>query len=192
MLNWERELIGLYISDHPLNEFQTSSRRSSAISRGSSPKPITRKKSAWRGWSPTCARTPPKRASRWASSPSKIFKATSNSCSSPRPGTNRARKMTVGQIVIVEGKVDQSSTPPKILVDTIKTEIKMTMAANDPYIKGTRLPSRCSPGQRSNLPAARRRFPTQDSAAPVLHAQTESNAEAESAEPNLCLSRRSA
>jgi hypothetical protein len=33
--------------------------------------------------------------------------------------------MKVGQIIIVEGKADTSSTPPKILVDTIRTEIKI-------------------------------------------------------------------
>src|SRR5678816_4004847 len=33
--------------------------------------------------------------------------------------------LTVGQIIIVEGKVDTGSTPPKILVDTVRTEIKI-------------------------------------------------------------------
>jgi hypothetical protein len=33
--------------------------------------------------------------------------------------------MTVGQIIIVEGKADTNSNPPKILVDTIRTEIKI-------------------------------------------------------------------
>ena len=39
--------------------------------------------------------------------------------------------LTVGQIVIVEGKVDLANLPPKILVDVIKTEIKVTSAADE-------------------------------------------------------------
>ena len=34
-------------------------------------------------------------------------------------------QMKVGQIIIVEGKADTGSNPPKILVDTIRTEIKI-------------------------------------------------------------------
>jgi hypothetical protein len=33
--------------------------------------------------------------------------------------------MTVGQIIIVEGKADTNSAPPKILVDSVRTEIKI-------------------------------------------------------------------
>ena len=38
--------------------------------------------------------------------------------------------LIVGQIVIVEGKVDLANLPPKILVDVIKTEIKVTSAVD--------------------------------------------------------------
>jgi hypothetical protein len=33
--------------------------------------------------------------------------------------------MTVGQVIIVEGKADTNSSPPKILVDSVRTEIKI-------------------------------------------------------------------
>ena len=39
--------------------------------------------------------------------------------------TQYQNQISNGQIVIIEGKVDQSNTPPKILVDSIKTEIKI-------------------------------------------------------------------
>jgi len=48
--------------------------------------------------------------------------------------------LTVGQIVIVEGKLDHGSTPPKLLVDTVKTEIPVTTSADDPFITGDSSP----------------------------------------------------
>jgi DNA polymerase-3 subunit alpha len=60
--------------------------------------------------------------------------------------------LTVGQIIIVEGKVDQSNPPPKILVDVIKTEIKMTMAADDPYAKQDMTPKPLLPRTEENGP----------------------------------------
>jgi hypothetical protein len=39
--------------------------------------------------------------------------------------------LSIGQIIIVEGKADTSSTPPKVLVDSIRTEIKVTEALDE-------------------------------------------------------------
>jgi hypothetical protein len=56
----------------------------------------------------------------------------------PRTWQKAREQLTVGQIIIVEGKVDTGSTPPKILVDEIKTEIKIleplasALSANNP------------------------------------------------------------
>ena len=52
----------------------------------------------------------------------------------PKTWEQAKDNLTIGQIVIVEGKVDQGSTPPKILVDTVKTEIPVTTSADDPFI----------------------------------------------------------
>ena len=41
----------------------------------------------------------------------------------PKTWEKYREQMTVGQIIIVEGKTDTGSTPPKVLVDTIRTEI---------------------------------------------------------------------
>jgi DNA polymerase-3 subunit alpha len=43
----------------------------------------------------------------------------------PRTWQQYREQLTVGQILIIEGKVDTGSTPPKILVDTVRTEIKI-------------------------------------------------------------------
>jgi hypothetical protein len=43
----------------------------------------------------------------------------------PKTWQKTREQLTVGQIIIVEGKIDANSTPPKILVDEIRTEIKI-------------------------------------------------------------------
>jgi hypothetical protein len=43
----------------------------------------------------------------------------------PKTWQKTREQLNVGRIIIVEGKVDTGSTPPKILVDEIKTEIKI-------------------------------------------------------------------
>jgi DNA polymerase III subunit alpha len=43
----------------------------------------------------------------------------------PRTWEKTREQLTVGQIVIVDGKVDTSNTPPKVLVDSVRTEIKV-------------------------------------------------------------------
>ncbi|MBK8782581.1 MAG: DNA polymerase III subunit alpha [Anaerolineales bacterium] len=113
MLNWERELIGLYISDHPLNEFQTQLAHIVSYFSGQLSEASHEEKSAWRGLSASCARTPPKPASPWASSPSKTFKATSNSCSSPRPGKNSARPSPSGRSSSSKARSIKATRPQK-------------------------------------------------------------------------------
>jgi DNA polymerase-3 subunit alpha len=49
----------------------------------------------------------------------------------PRTWEKTREMLTVGQIVIVEGKVDTNSTPPKVLVDTVRTEIKILEPLKD-------------------------------------------------------------
>ncbi len=43
----------------------------------------------------------------------------------PKTWQRALEQLKVGQIIIVEGKVDAGSTPPKVLVDEVRTEIKI-------------------------------------------------------------------
>jgi DNA polymerase-3 subunit alpha len=49
----------------------------------------------------------------------------------PRTWVSYQPLLSVGAIVLIEGKVDAQSTPPKILVDTVKTEFKMLVPVAD-------------------------------------------------------------
>lgn len=50
----------------------------------------------------------------------------------PRTWDKYREQMNAGRIIIAKGKADQSNPPTKILVDTIKTEIKITTSAESP------------------------------------------------------------
>jgi len=78
----------------------------------------------------------------------------------PRTWEKNREQLTVGRIIIVEGKVDTNSTPPKILVDTIRTEIKILESLDEspaiidtPLAKPTPAPAVLAPQQPTqNMP----------------------------------------
>jgi DNA polymerase-3 subunit alpha len=51
----------------------------------------------------------------------------------PRTWEKYLGTLTVGQIVVIDGKVDTSNTPPKILVDAIRTDLKTVSAEDKPH-----------------------------------------------------------
>ena len=135
MLNWERELIGLYISDHPLNEFQTQLARIVSYFSGQLPEANHEEKVRVAGLITAVRPYTTKTGKPMGFVTMEDIQGNIELVLFPRAWEKHREEMTVGQIVIVEGKVDQSNPPPKILVDTIRTEIKVTVAANDPYAK---------------------------------------------------------
>ncbi|MBL8103818.1 MAG: hypothetical protein JNM02_14895, partial [Anaerolineales bacterium] len=81
----------------------------------------------------------------------------------PKTWEKFRESMIIGQIIIVEGKVDQSNPPPKILVDTIKTEINMTVPADDQYAKQDSTPKPLLPRTEADSP----RRPNASQPAPI-------------------------
>src|SRR4030095_10894319 len=79
----------------------------------------------------------------------------------PKTWQRTREQLTVGQIIIVEGKVDTGSTPPKILVDEVKTEIKILEPLVSPVNMGN--PS-LSAGKPTTDPATQSAQPSQQDA----------------------------
>jgi DNA polymerase-3 subunit alpha len=65
----------------------------------------------------------------------------------PRTWEKTRERLTVGQIIIVEGKADTGSTPPKILVDEIRTEITIL----EPLDASTMLNTGVSPAPKPEV-----------------------------------------
>lgn len=135
MLNWERELIGLYISDHPLNEFQTQLAHIVSYFSGQLSEANHEEKVRVAGLVTHVRPYTTKTGKPMGFVTMEDIQGNIELVLFPKTWDTYREQMTVGQIIIVEGKVDQSNPPAKILVDTVKTEIMMTVAADDPYAK---------------------------------------------------------
>ena len=131
MLSWERELIGLYISDHPLNEYQTTLAQIVTYFSGQLPEAAQEEKVRVAGLITTVRPYTTKTGKPMGFVSMEDIQGNLELVLFPKTWERYRQQMTVGQIIIVEGKVDQSNPPPKILVDIIKTEIKVTTAADN-------------------------------------------------------------
>lgn len=152
MLNWERELIGLYISDHPLNEFQTQLAQIVSYFSGQLPEAAHEEKVRIAGLINAVRPYTTKTGKSMGFVTIEDIQGNIELVLFPRTWEKHKELMSVGQIVIVEGKVDQSNPPPKILVDAIRTEIKMTTAADDSYAKSDSSAKPLLPRDETNAP----------------------------------------
>ncbi|MBI3737527.1 MAG: hypothetical protein HY258_00585, partial [Chloroflexi bacterium] len=125
MLNWERELIGLYISDHPLTPYQQTFAQIVSYFSGQLPEAQHEEKVRVAGLVTAVRPYVTKQGKPMGFVTIEDIQGNIELVLFPRTWEKHREGLSIGQIVIVEGKVDAQSTPPKILVDVIRTEIKM-------------------------------------------------------------------
>jgi DNA polymerase-3 subunit alpha len=125
MLGWERELIGLYISDHPLTPYQQTFRQIVSYFSGQLNEAQHEEKVRVAGLVTNVRPYTTKTNKPMGFVTLEDIQGNFDLVLFPRTWNQYREQMTVGQIVIVEGKVDTNSQPPKILVDTVRTEIKI-------------------------------------------------------------------
>ena len=125
MLNWERELIGLYISDHPLTPYQQTFTQIVSYFSGQLHNAQHEEKVRVAGLITAVRPYTTKTNKPMGFVSIEDVQGNIELVLFPRTWAQYREQMTVGQIIIVEGKADTGSTPPKILVDTIRTEIKI-------------------------------------------------------------------
>ena len=131
MLNWERELIGLYISDHPLTPYQETFRQIVSYFSGQLGEAQHEEKVRVAGLVTSVRPYMTKTNKPMGFVTLEDIQGNIDLVLFPRTWEKAREQLTVGQIVIVEGKVDTNSTPPKILVDTVRTEIKILEPLKD-------------------------------------------------------------
>ncbi|MCX6057004.1 MAG: DNA polymerase III subunit alpha [Chloroflexi bacterium] len=131
MLNWERELIGLYITDHPLNEYQATLAQIVSYFSAQLPEASHEEKVRVAGLVTIIRPYTTKSGKGMGFVTIEDIQGNIELVLFPKTWDTYRNVLTVGQIIIVEGKVDMGNLPPKILVDVIKTEIKITSAADE-------------------------------------------------------------
>jgi DNA polymerase-3 subunit alpha len=125
MLNWERELIGLYISDHPLTPYQKTFAQIVSYFSGQLGEAQHEDKVRVAGLITSVRPYMTKTNKPMGFVTLEDVQGNIELVLFPKTWGTYREQLRVGQIVIVEGKVDMNSTPPKVLVDTIRTEIKI-------------------------------------------------------------------
>jgi DNA polymerase-3 subunit alpha len=123
MLNWERELIGLYISDHPLTPYQQTFAQIVSYFSGQLHEAQHEEKVRVAGLVTAVRPYMTKTNKPMGFVSIEDIQGTIELVLFPKTWEKYREQLTVGQVIIVEGKTDTGSTPPKILVDTIRTEI---------------------------------------------------------------------
>ena len=125
MLNWERELIGLYISDHPLTPYQQTFTQIVSYFSGQLHQAQHEERVRVAGLITAVRPYMTKTNKPMGFVTMEDVQGNIELVLFPKTWQKTQQMLKVGQIVIVEGKADTGSTPPKILVDDIRTEIKI-------------------------------------------------------------------
>jgi len=130
-LDWERELIGLYVSEHPLTQHMTALTKivsyfSGQLGEAAHQEPV-RVAGMVAGIRPHTTKTG--KMMGWVTL--EDLQGTIELVLFPRTWEKFETRLEVGGIIIAEGKVDAQSSPSKVLVDNIRTNIDLTVPADE-------------------------------------------------------------
>jgi DNA polymerase-3 subunit alpha len=129
LLNWERELIGLYLSDHPLNAIQSMLAKLVSYFSGQLGEARHEEKVRVAGLVAATRPYQTKKGSMMGFVTLEDIQGNIELVLFPKVWQECSGLVEIGKVVLVEGKVDANSSPPKILVDVIKTEMNIVEAA---------------------------------------------------------------
>jgi DNA polymerase-3 subunit alpha len=123
MLIWERELIGLYLSDHPLTPYQPTLAKHVNYFSGQLSEAQHEERVCVAGLIAAIRPYVTKQGKPMGFVTLEDIQGNIELVLFPRTWTQYQPLLQLDRIVLVEGKVDAQSSPPKILVDNIKTDI---------------------------------------------------------------------
>lgn len=130
-LAWERELIGVYLSDHPLRQYE-SALTQSAITSALALNDLTNGQPVQVAGLVVSSR-PYKTKTEKMMGFVTLEDLTGNIelVIFPKTWEKYRALCEEGQVIFVKGKVDAATTPPKVLVDEILTELKVYVPAEE-------------------------------------------------------------
>jgi len=142
-LNWERELIGLYVSDHPLNPFLDVLTETVTHFSGQLSESGERERVRVAGLITRVRPHLTKSGKSMGFVTIEDLQGTIELVVFPRIWEQYADLIQADKIILVEGRVDAESTEPKVLVDSITTDLQVTASLESDAL----LPPGDSPGQ---------------------------------------------
>ncbi|RME90697.1 MAG: DNA polymerase III subunit alpha [Anaerolineae bacterium] len=175
-LNWERELLGLYVSDHPLTPYQKTLSRLVTHFAGQLGEAGHHEVVCVAGLVVSVRPYQTKTGKSMGFATLEDIQGTIELVLFPRTWERFRDLMEPGKIVVVKGKVDANSTPPKILADTVQTELTMVVPADEVASSpDTREADKTQSEKMSRSPAPMPRLAEPE---PVYHAESPLDEEA--------------
>lgn len=126
VLNWERELIGLYVSDHPLRPIMNELTQAVSHFSGQLSETQDREQVRVAGLIVRIRHHQSKAGKPMGFVTLEDLQGTIELVIFPRAWAQYAEIIRYDTIVLVDGKADTAGAEPKVLVDSITTEFKMT------------------------------------------------------------------
>lgn len=166
-LAWERELVGMYLSEHPLTPFLDDIRQVVTHYAATLGEAAHEEKTRIAGMVTAIRPHQTKTGKMMAWVTLEDLTGLVELVLFPRVWEQYQFALEIGGVVLVEGKVDARSNPPKVLVDNIRTDFKVTQPAQMPLQpvvaaeEPTSLPA--TTGTTSNRQAAETRPPASSS-----------------------------
>ncbi len=128
-LNWERELMGMYMSEHPLTPYMNEIRRVVSYFSSNLGEAAHEEKVKVAGMVSGIRPYQTKKGKMMAWVTLEDLTGTIELVLFPRCWEKYQFALEVGGVILAEGKVDAQSNPSKVLVDDIRTEIKLVEPA---------------------------------------------------------------
>ena len=125
-LNWERELIGLYVSDHPLTPVMDVLSDIVTHFSGQLNEADPKDKVRLAGMITRYRTHQTRKGQSMAFATLEDLQGEVELVIFPRVWRQVANQIEVDKLILAEGRVDPESSEPKLLVDTIKTDLKIT------------------------------------------------------------------
>jgi DNA polymerase-3 subunit alpha len=128
-LNWERELMGMYMSEHPLTPYLNEIRSTVSYFSSNLGEAAHEEKVRVAGMVSGIRPHQTKTGKMMAWVTLEDLTGTIELVVFPRTWEKYQFALEVGGVILAEGKVDAQSNPSKVLVDNIRTELKLTVPA---------------------------------------------------------------
>ena len=128
-LNWERELIGLYVSDHPLNPVMDVLSEIVTHFSGQLNEANPNEKVRLAGMITRYRTHLTRKGQSMAFATLEDLQGEVELVIFPKTWQQISNQIEVDKLIVAEGRVDTESSEPKLLVDAIKTNIKLTTVA---------------------------------------------------------------
>jgi DNA polymerase-3 subunit alpha len=132
MLNWERELVGLYISDHPLSPVMDILSKTVTHFSGQLSETVSQEKVRVAGMVTRLRKHQTKAGKDMAFVTLEDIQGNIELVIFPRTWEQVQKSIDFERIVVVEGRIDAEGVEPKVLVDTVTTELTTYASVDQP------------------------------------------------------------